>query len=75
VNVFIYDIGNESVPKIMHVINDTINVFFLNCNQHFGNFKFSECCLAKLLPRILFEKCIYILALEMAGIVPIVSAV
>ena len=27
--------GNESVPKI--VINDTI--FFLNCNQHSGNFK------------------------------------
>ena len=30
-------IGNESVPKI--IMNDTINLFFLNCNQHFGNFK------------------------------------
>ena len=28
-------IGNKSVPKI--IINCTIN-FFLNCNQHFGNF-------------------------------------
>jgi len=30
-------IGNESVTKIL--INDTIIVFFLNYNQHFGNFK------------------------------------
>ena len=30
-----HSIGNERVPKI---INDT-NLFFLNCNQHFGNFK------------------------------------
>ena len=29
-------IGNESVPKI--IINDTV-IFFLHCNQHFGNFK------------------------------------
>jgi len=30
--------GNESVvPKIM--TNNTINLFFLNRNQHFGNFK------------------------------------
>jgi len=29
-------IGDESVPKI--VINDE-NLFFLNCNQHFGNLK------------------------------------
>ena len=29
-------IENESVPKI--ILNDTI-IFFLNCNQHFGNFK------------------------------------
>ena len=29
-------VGNESVPKI--IINDTI-FFFLNCNQHFANFK------------------------------------
>ena len=28
--------GNESVPKI--IINGTISLF-LNCNQHFGNFK------------------------------------
>jgi len=28
--------GNESVPKI--IINYTIKLF-LNCNQHFGNFK------------------------------------
>jgi len=28
--------GNASVPKI--IVNDTI-VFFLNCNQHFGNLK------------------------------------
>ena len=43
--------------------------FFLNCNQHFGNFKpyhFSECCLIIFLPYILFEKCINILALGMA---------
>ena len=31
------ELGNESVPKI--VINDTKKLFFLNCNQHFGNFK------------------------------------
>jgi len=30
-------IGNESVLKI--VINSTLNLFFLKCNQHFGNFK------------------------------------
>jgi len=30
------DTGNESVPKI--AIDNTIN-YFLNCNQHFGNFK------------------------------------
>jgi len=29
-------VGNERVPKI--TINDTIK-FFLNCNQHFVNFK------------------------------------
>jgi len=28
------DIGNERVPKI--TINHTINLFLLNCNQHFG---------------------------------------
>jgi len=31
-------IGNKSVPKI--IINDTIGpIYFLNCNQNFGNFK------------------------------------
>ena len=30
-------IGKESVPKF--IVNNTINLFFLNCNQHFGNFK------------------------------------
>ena len=34
--VLISPIGNESLLKI--IINDTI-IFFLNCNQHFGNFK------------------------------------
>jgi len=29
--------GNESVPKT--IINDTIKLSFLNCNQHFGSFK------------------------------------
>ena len=29
--------GNGSALKI--IINDTINLFFLNCSQHFGNFK------------------------------------
>ena len=38
-------------------MNDTINLF-LNCNQHFANFKYitvSECCLIKLLQCILFN--------------------
>jgi len=38
-------------------MNDTINLF-LNCNQHFANFKcitVSECCLIKLLQCILFN--------------------
>jgi len=30
-------IGKESVPKI--VINDTVNLFFLNSNRRFANFK------------------------------------
>jgi len=33
----ILPVGNESVPKI--IINDTVKFTFLNCNQHFGNFK------------------------------------
>jgi len=33
-----HEIGNESVPKTM--IHDTLKLFFfLNCKQHFGNFK------------------------------------
>jgi len=28
---------NDSLPKI--ILNNTINLFFLNCDQHFGNFK------------------------------------
>jgi len=30
-------VGNKSVPK--SIINGTINLFFLNCSQHLGNFK------------------------------------
>jgi len=58
--------GYENAPKM--TINDTI-IFFSHCNQHFGNLTItvSECCLIKLLPYILFEKYIYILALEMAS--------
>jgi len=52
-------------------INNTINLkFIFNCNQHFGIFQtvtVSECCLMKLLPYILFEKYIYVFALEMAS--------
>jgi len=33
----VFAVGNESVPKI--IINDTIKLFFLNRNQHFGYFK------------------------------------
>ena len=33
---FFLALGSKSVPKIM--INDTVKFFFLNCNQHFGNF-------------------------------------
>jgi len=51
------------MPKI--IINGTLKLF-LNRNQHFGNnITVSECCLIKLLPCVLFEKYIYILALEM----------
>ena len=41
-----------------------------NCNHHFANYEtitVSQCCLIKLLPYILFEKYIYILALKMAS--------
>ena len=32
---------HESVPKI--ITNDTVNLFSLNCNQNFGNFKPQQC--------------------------------
>ena len=61
--------GNERcVPKIM--TNDTIKSFFLRLQSAFWYFQtisFSERCLLKLLPYILFEKCIDILALQMAS--------
>jgi len=53
--------GNKSVPKI--IINDTQFIYFLKLQSAFV----SKCCLIKLLPYILFEKYIYILALEMAS--------
>jgi len=62
-------IGNESVQKI--IINNTINLFFLNAigTLVISNRRLtvSVCCLIKLLPRILFQKYIDILALEMAS--------
>jgi len=54
------------VPKIL--INDT--VCFLKLQSAFWQFQIvtvSECCLVKLLPYNLFEKCITILALELAS--------
>jgi len=60
-------IRNESVPKIL--TNDTINLFLKlqsACCQ-FQTITVSECCLIKLLPYILYEKYIYILALELAS--------
>ena len=48
----------------------TQSIFFLNCYQHPGNFKpqqFPSGLWQKLLPGILFEKCIDILASEMAS--------
>jgi len=50
------------------ITNDTI--FFLKLQSALWQFQtitFSECCLIKLLPYILFEKYIHILALEMAS--------
>ena len=70
-------IVNESVPKI--IINDAVN-FFLKLQStvwQFQTITVSECCSIKLLPCILFEKYIYMLALEMAsptGTVRTVSA-
>ena len=60
-------IGNESVPKI--IINVTVK-FFLKLQAAFWLFQavtVSECCLIKLLPYILFEKHINILAFKMAS--------
>jgi len=34
--VYRMDTGNDSVPKI--IVNNTKNIF-LNCNQHFADFK------------------------------------
>ena len=60
-------IGNESVPKI--VTNNTINLFFKlqSAFWQFQTITGSEYCMIKLLPYVLFEKLIYILALEMAS--------
>jgi len=60
---------NENVPKIIDMINSTINHFFklLSAFCWFRTIAVSECCLIKLLPCILFENYIYILALEMAS--------
>jgi len=58
---------NESVPKI--IINDTI-IFFLRLQSavwQFQTITVSECCLTKMLPYILFEKYMNIVALEMAS--------
>jgi len=61
-------IGKERAPKI--IINDTIDLFLLNCNQHFGNFKQQQ------FPTAIWQNCfrifhlkiyIYILALEIAS--------
>jgi len=60
--------GSENMPKI--ITNNTINLFFFKLQSafcHFQTITFSECCLIKLLPYILLEKYINILALEMAS--------
>jgi len=60
--------GNNREPKRAEYCNKTItNLLFLNCNWHFWQFQkktVSEWCLIKVLPHILFEKRIYILAFE-----------
>jgi len=51
-------------------LNSTHSLTYLLTYQRFGNFQtitVSQCCLTKLLPYILFQKYIYILALEMAS--------
>jgi len=58
-------IGNKSVTKI--IINDTVNLFLMQSPfWQFQTITVSDRCLIKLLPYILVEKYIYILALEMA---------
>jgi len=58
--------GNKSVPKI---ITNNITDLFLSCYQHFGisNHNSFRVLLTKLLPYILFEKYIYILALKISS--------
>ena len=56
-------VGSKSVPKIM--INDTVKFFFLNCNQHFGNFNSFQVLFDIITSVFLFEKCI--ISLEMVG--------
>jgi len=57
--------GNKSVPKIILNNNELI---FLNCNQHFANFRPQQSpVMIKLLPYVLLERCICILALEVAS--------
>ena len=51
------------MPKM--IINDN-NFFFLKLQSALWNFQ-PECCLIKLLPCILFEKYVNILALELAS--------
>jgi len=60
-------IGKESVPKI--VVNNTVNLFFTlqSAFWQVQTITVSECCLTKLLPNILFEKYICMLALKMAS--------
>jgi len=56
--------GNESAPKI--TINNTINLFFLNCNQHLGNLNNSF--------RVLFDKIVSVWPVPGTSTVSIVSA-
>ena len=60
-------IGNESVRDI--IINYEIKLPFKlqSAFWQLATITVSECCLIKLLPYVLFEKYIYILALEMAS--------
>jgi len=51
------------------ITNDTMNFFLKqqSASRYFQTITVSECCLIKLFSYILFEKSIYILALEMAS--------